>query len=101
MLHGTVRLERGGGGGGGVVVSVTVSPEKAGTTIATTKRDRYYTAEHILLATGGRPTMPEGVIGASQYAITSDRVVRHAIPAAQIRDRRGGGGTSPWNWRAY
>jgi len=53
-------------------VSVTVSPEKAGTTTATTTRDRYYTAEHILLATGGRPTMPEGVIGASQYAITSD-----------------------------
>ena len=71
MLHGTARLERGGGGGGGVVVSV--SPGKAGTTTGgTTARDRHYTAEHILLATGGRPTMPEGVVGASRYAITSD-----------------------------
>ena len=70
MLHGTARLAR--GGGGGVVVSVSVSPGKEGTTTGTTTRDRHFTAEHILLATGGRPTMPEGVIGASRYAITSD-----------------------------
>jgi glutathione reductase (NADPH) len=54
-------------------VVVSVSPGKAGTTTGgTTARDRHYTAEHILLATGGRPTMPEGVVGASRYAITSD-----------------------------
>lgn len=65
MLRGTARLERDGDGG----VVVGVSTEETGTTDAPT---RYYVARHVLLATGGRPTMPDDVIGVNDHAITSD-----------------------------
>ncbi|KAL9183234.1 hypothetical protein ACHAXT_005021 [Thalassiosira profunda] len=69
-LRGSASLERvegGNGSGGGVVVNV--SPEDGGNATQPTA----YKAKHILLATGGYPTMPQGSDGSvARHAIDSD-----------------------------
>ena len=71
-----------GGDGGGVVVRV--SPPSGGG--ASDEDAREYTAQHILLATGGRPTLPRGI---RVYADTggADR-----IEADEDENGNGGGG---------